>query len=271
MFRYIKLSSELDNTPFKRTTDTSYYDNFLNDKDLKYMEKAKNRTGRIEMMSPNEYYRHCAEDVFDVTVDKLRKQRTNELSEKYVQEMLKGDKFPLCYIDYASPTQEGLHRMKAAGDAFGWDTKFPVLCVYVFDQERENRYKKIEEMRDFERWNLEKCCEKAQDELTDLSKPVPDDIADQFKDLVVKFAKEEYGHDIEVDVSVYETDGYHRLNCELITFDGMENDYPENRSNSWIEDMFDTDTEDDDELSDIDIDSIDLDYDDIDIDSLLFK
>lgn len=38
-------------------TGYSYYDNFLNKKDLEYMQKSKGLTGRIEYMRPGDYFK----------------------------------------------------------------------------------------------------------------------------------------------------------------------------------------------------------------------
>ena len=126
--------------PFKEKTGISYYDEFLTDEGLKYMQSHKNRTGEIVMMSPNEYYKECADNLFTgSSVQSLKEQRraTPGTVDTYVQDMKSGDKFPLPYINYADSGQEGLHRMMAAGDAFGWDTKFPVLVVTAIDDHLE--------------------------------------------------------------------------------------------------------------------------------------
>lgn len=138
MKRYIRCSTSSNPDIFELDTHVSYYNNFLNEKDLAYMQKAKNRTGEIEYMTPTQYYEECADKIFEVSVSRLKKQRSanaNLISE-YKKNMLAGDKFPLCYLNYADQTQEGLHRMMAAGEAFGWDVKVPVLCVNVFDEQR---------------------------------------------------------------------------------------------------------------------------------------
>jgi hypothetical protein len=69
-------------------TGMSYYDNFLDTKNLEYMRSHKNRTGEIVYMTPEEYYYRCAEDIFGVTVDYLkdsRKYRADKI-EKSVRE-----------------------------------------------------------------------------------------------------------------------------------------------------------------------------------------
>jgi len=62
----------------ENTTGTSYYDSFLNSKDLRYMESAKNRTGHIEYLTPLEYYQECANKVFNSSV-KVYKTRGKEI------------------------------------------------------------------------------------------------------------------------------------------------------------------------------------------------
>lgn len=126
-------------SPFELDTHVSYYNNFLDEEDLKYMQRSKNRTGKIVDMSPSEYYHECATRIFDTTVEALQQQRraSEGLVEQYMQDMLNGDKFPLCYLNYPDNAQEGLHGMMAAGEAFGWDTKFPVLVVEAVDDRVE--------------------------------------------------------------------------------------------------------------------------------------
>lgn len=139
MKRHIVASSTRHDV-FKLDTDTSYYNNFLNEKDLAYMQKSKNRTGEIVYMTPSQYYQECATNIFEeTTVEDLKRQRraNSEDIAQYTQDMLSGDKFPLCYLNYADHGQEGLHRMMAAGEAFGWDTKFPVLIVRAVDNRKE--------------------------------------------------------------------------------------------------------------------------------------
>ena len=125
---------------FKLDTDTSYYNNFLNERDLEYMQKSKNRTGEVVYMTPSEYYQECASKIFQETsVDNLKKQRgaNADRISQYKEDMLAGDKFPLCYLNYPDHAQEGLHRMMAAGEAFGWDVEFPVLVVQAVDDRLE--------------------------------------------------------------------------------------------------------------------------------------
>ena len=140
MYRYIVSSkSTAKNVINTNSTGVSYYDNFLNSSDLKYMENAKNRTGEVVYMSPNEYYTECADSVFHVPVSNLISQRNGDAdSINYLSSIIdSGKQFDLPYINYADAGQEGLHRMMVLGDAFGWNTKFPVLIVDYFDERAE--------------------------------------------------------------------------------------------------------------------------------------
>lgn len=84
------------NCPFKESTGVSYYDNFLNSADLHYMETHKNRTGKVVMMTPEEYYQECATKVFTISSDKLKAQRrANDLVDKYAQDMKSGGQVPI--------------------------------------------------------------------------------------------------------------------------------------------------------------------------------
>ena len=86
-------TSMFKGTPFQCKTWMSYYDNFLNEKDLAYMQKAKNRTGEIVMMSPNSYYEQCSVFGFGhyVPVAKLEQERrANKKVEKYKTMMEQG-------------------------------------------------------------------------------------------------------------------------------------------------------------------------------------
>lgn len=118
-------------------TNMSYYNEFLRPDDLKYLQKSKNKTGEIVMMSPFEYFHRCSRDIFkNVSVyDLENSRRASEYYPKYVEAMRNGETFPMTMLDYTSHGQEGLHRMLAAADVFGWHKKFPVLVVDYFDKE----------------------------------------------------------------------------------------------------------------------------------------
>lgn len=107
---------------------------------MDYMINNKNRRGEIIMMTPYEYISDCASKIFNLTVDDVVGYRKEEDStERYADAMRNGSVFPMCVINYADRTQEGLHRMLAAERAFGDDKKYPVLAIYVDDQAAEDR------------------------------------------------------------------------------------------------------------------------------------
>lgn len=129
----------------------SHYENFLNPEDLDYMRKAKNEDGRIEYMTPAEYFDICARDIFrgsgvsyEDMLSSLKRSR-GELDRDKIEELksiITDDKkkFTLPFIDYVSRGQEGLHRMLALAELFGWDKKkFPVLVVDYYDKDRKRK------------------------------------------------------------------------------------------------------------------------------------
>lgn len=139
MKRIILCSQQYTSYIDTSTTGVSYYDDFLSSKELNYLQKQKNRTGKIVMMSPRTYYHECAHRLFHTSVRKLKQSRNrdNESLEWMRKQLQSGDKLELPYINYADTGQEGLHRMMVLGDMFGWDTEFPVLVVDVYDKQQE--------------------------------------------------------------------------------------------------------------------------------------
>jgi hypothetical protein len=226
MKRYIKCTytinpdaidtSLFSGTPFKCDTDASYYNDFLNTKELKYMQEQKNRTGEIVMMSPNEYISECADHIFNgrVSVQELKDQRYASHTEsgesliaKYADDMRSGDKFPLCYLNYVNGGQEGLHRMMAAGEAFGWDTKFPVLVVTVFSQQKEDFDNLVSDYWDFLEDHFNNICDIALDPLISYDAPPPNNFAQLFRESIISTAATyEDGYDIDVDIEMIPMD-----------------------------------------------------------------
>ena len=92
-------------------------------------------------MSPKEYFENCAK-IFDSTFnDQVRSISWEKDYNDHLKSVItiKGDKFPMAYLNFADETQEGRHRMYVAGELFGWDTKFPVLIIEHADEERAKR------------------------------------------------------------------------------------------------------------------------------------
>ena len=143
----------------------SWSQNFLDDP--KYMLESENAEMSIIYMTPLEYWKICARDVFNKPVDQLMNQwrrLDGKTLDHLTQVILKYKKrFPITYINYAShnhPTQEGLHRMIVAGDLFGWDTKFPVMVIKWADEEKAAKEKENKRKNEVEN-NISKAVDKA--------------------------------------------------------------------------------------------------------------
>lgn len=275
LIRPIYASSDVDidvsmfeGTPFKPDTDTSYYNNFLNAKDLAYMQKAKNRTGDIVMLSPNKYFEACAKDIFNGrhSIDDIKHQREyskfkdgRSLIATYTDDMKNGDKFPLCYINYADNSQEGLHRMYAAGEAYGWNTKFPVLVVSVYDQDWETRLNLMREASDFENYEFANICREAADKISNWKEHPPKNLEQIFKEAIISVANDQ-GYDIDVEVELRKYEGHQQLQAWVCRYKDYQYEVLSNPYEVWVADLYDVgqydisnDNENTDDLIDDDI------------------
>lgn len=113
------------------TTGTSYYDNFLNPKDLAYMQDAKRKTGYIAEMSPDEYIDRVARQVFKKPRYVAERGLDSENINNYAKMMQEGTKFDMPYLEISYGNQEGRHRAMAA-KKLGIE-KIPVLVVTDLD------------------------------------------------------------------------------------------------------------------------------------------
>lgn len=95
------------------STGMSYYDNFLNEKDLQYMQDKKGETGYIAEMSPIEYLERCA-NIFNSTFESQIQATDINAIEKYAKMMDNGKQFHMPVLNYSTFTQEGRHRAQAA-------------------------------------------------------------------------------------------------------------------------------------------------------------
>lgn len=258
----------------KNTTGTSYYDNFLNEKDLNYMQKAKNLDGVIEMMSPSEYFEACANEIFKGrhTAEQLKQQRQvtkdrngNQLVAQYEDAMKAGKQFPLCFLNYADSSQEGLHRMYAAGEAFGWDTEFPVLVIRPYDIDRWNSMMFNRMVSDYKHYDFKYVVKDAQEAIMDWDIPIPDNVEEQMQNAVEEAAQnyEDDPHNIDVEVTVDNNDN--QLLISILSIDGKELDQITVDAKVWLDDMFDTEATSESESSNKEIDLNDLDVDDLDL------
>ena len=189
-------TSMFDGTPFRCNTGTSFGNSFLNVDDLVHRQKQYNRTGDIVMMSPEEYFWMCSMYAWDhyVPVERLKREREfdDKINNKLRDLMLNGTKIDMCYINKADKGQEGLHRMMVAGDLYGWNTEFPVLVISVYDQEREERNKKVNEAYDFRNNRFKDICESGTFKLMDISTDEAEsyDLVDTYRDCINEACKD---------------------------------------------------------------------------------
>lgn len=136
-------------------TGVSYYDDFLNSSTVKKLQERNNLTGKIVMMTPEEYYRDCATHIFNSSVEKLKTGRGvhDRKIIDHLLNVLTVYKRQLCLpmINYAAVGQEGLHRMYAVGELLGWNIKVPVLVVDWYDKERADNEHKAEKQAKIDR------------------------------------------------------------------------------------------------------------------------
>lgn len=244
-------AATLDGVFDTSTTHMSYYDNFLNEKDLKYMREAKNLDGKIVYMTPDEYVDECVK-LFGrkYTAKQLEQQRSDKLLPEYVEAMKNGDTFPLCFLNYADKGQEGLHRMFAAKKAFGLDYEYPVLVITPYDMDKWNEQKLFEEIKDFERYEFSDVIKDMESDLSDWSIAPPDDLAQQAKAYIENKCKEQ-GYDVSVNCEINDYKGDLRLDVSLVSYNGHDLDYIEPHIKSpWLGNMFDLDGKSDDDIDD---------------------
>lgn len=125
-----------------KRSEMSYYTDLLDPKLLKYYEKNKDTTAEVKYMTPKEYFRESAELLSrrfnkhfngDYIYNKTIK---HESEMEHLRQVINKYKRKLCIpmLDYREEQwgQEGNHRMALAVELFGWEEKFPVLCVYDY-------------------------------------------------------------------------------------------------------------------------------------------
>lgn len=231
-------------------TGMSYYDDFL--KDLKYMQDEKNLTADIVMMSPMEYFEGCAE-IFNSDVNKqIEYTKADKKTIEHLKEVINKyhKKFPITFLNYAERTQEGRHRMLTAAELTSWDTKFPVMVIKYFDEDRQKEIddeKKRAELSN----TLYFACKNA--------KMYNYANYDEFKQQVVYELEKKLGDGAvsENDVTVQE-----KGNMIVVSYSGVSEEIYKDEIN-----LKEPDTDDDFDIKwdDIDLDDFDLDdFDDID-------
>lgn len=142
---------EGDNVVDTNKTGMTFYDQFFDVKDRAYLQDVKNLKGTIVRMNPEEYYDKCAVDIFSVPVSKLKKER-GEMDRKIIEKLKTimtkyNRRMCMPMINYADKGQEGLHRMMAIAELYGWDHKVPVLVVEWYDKERADKDEQEEKIK----------------------------------------------------------------------------------------------------------------------------
>ena len=105
---------------------------------------SRDRKAFFYEMSPKEYFQACA-DGFGNSYQANINQVNDEIIPHLKEVLTKYKKmFPVGYLEYTNGNfgQEGRHRMFAAGEIFGWDTKQPVLIIYDGDRPTIPTHKK---------------------------------------------------------------------------------------------------------------------------------
>lgn len=144
-------------------SDSSYSTGLLPGSDEEdYYREHKNKQGTIVYMTPEEYYEACAKG-FNNTVDGLKNDRRRHPGPEHIEDIKKiilekGKKLPIPYLDYTNGFgQEGLHRVMAVADIFGWESeKFPVLVIDFADKQKHIDDLKWHDQRKIENDVIEK-------------------------------------------------------------------------------------------------------------------
>lgn len=226
-------------------TGMSFYDQFLGTSELDYLRDKKNLKGTVVKMTPTEYYQICAHKIFNSSVEKLKRER-GEYDRPIIDKLknvVNVYKRKLCMpmINYADQGQEGLHRMLAVAEMFGWDHEVPVLVVDWYDVERAENEKREAKKAEFDR-----KVERAITKTLEYRFVDAEDVAMQLQSELTK--------EFEYDDTIHIPDELHLKETQealILTFEGY--DYPiEKDEIQWKESS-------DDEWDDVDIDDIELD------------
>lgn len=125
---YINPFTNISDSDFNNTIDNRkmYLDSNITYKDYSKIEKGI--IGEIRYLTALEYMELAASQK-DISVKEILEPVDESKIDNYSVKMKNGIKFPLPSIELGTYNQEGRHRMLAAANAFGKDTKFPVLII----------------------------------------------------------------------------------------------------------------------------------------------
>lgn len=217
-------TSMFSGTPFIPDTGMSLYNQYLDEDDLKYRQDRYNRTGKIVMMTPNEYFYACSRYGFDHWVsfyDLMDGRRENKESLDKINKFLdSGAKLWVPYINIADHSQEGLHRMMVVGDKYGWDKKFPVLVVSVFDKDIEAQNILRREAHEFRDNDFKTYCDWTVNNQT-YEKSTPLDIQ-ALESEICKTCKLFKDVDVEIDVEISDVDEGKEIKIWLLSYGEYE-------------------------------------------------
>lgn len=228
-------------------TGMSFYDQFLGTSELEYLRNVKNLKGTIVKMTPKEYYQDCAYKIFNTSTEKLKRER-GEYDRPTIEKLknvVNVYKRKLCMpmINYADRGQEGLHRMLAIAEMFGWDHEVPVLVVEWYDEERAEN-----EKREAKKAEVDRKVERAISHTLEYHFIGKEDLEIQLQG---ELEREFEFEDIQIPETIHLSETPDAL---ILTFNNYE--YPIERDEiQWREDSI----EDDD--IDIDIDDLESDED----------
>ena len=111
----------------------------------------------------------------------------------------------------------------------------------MFDEGRHRKYLKQQERQYFERYDLSHICEDAESELRDWDKRVPENVMHLFEEAIIKEAKQQTGHDIQVECELSEKENsLGRITVYLTSYDGDGLPTYYGSYTTWIQDMFET-------------------------------
>lgn len=123
---------------FKNEHNYAY--NFISDEKVgkvplsDYYKFEKGVEGKLTYMTANDYINHCIYDIFKSSYEATVTNSVDfDTVDQYAEAMLAGNKFPIPYLNYANRQQEGRHRALAFAQAFGENTKLPVVEIMETD------------------------------------------------------------------------------------------------------------------------------------------